>query len=133
MDRAALRFIEMLDDESKDDDGNPLIDTAMKFKLFDKGQDWLTKRQRLKPTGSETEGSGITDMRAWMTDDKAKKALEDTIFEMGFVKAPAKHVGRPRVEERPVRERFKAHQDAKKAEAGANDDSGWEGLLGEKH
>ena len=131
MDRTALKFIDLLNDDSVDDEGRPNVDIAMKFKLFDKAEAWLTKRQKLKPSDHSVEGAGITDMRSWMSDPVAKKALEATIFEMGFVKVPDKKPGRPRKEDLPARERYNKFTTAKKAEEGAQDDSAWTALLEE--
>lgn len=129
MDRQALRFIEMLNDDTKDDEGHPLYDLSTKMKVFQIGQDWLIRRQKLKPTSTETEGQGITDMRSWINDPGVRSDLDRLMFEAGYVKAPEKKPkgGRPRVEERPVRERYKAFQEAAKAD----DDSGWQALLKE--
>lgn len=127
MDRQALRFIEMLNDDTRDEDGHAVYDLQTKMKVFQIGQDWLIRRQKLKPAAAETEGSGIADMRAWINDPSARSAIEQMVFEAGFVKMPEKKPkgGRPRVEERPVRERFKKFEEAQRGD----DDSAWAGLL----
>lgn len=129
MDKAALTFIEMLNDDRKDEDGNPLVDVAMKFKLFEKGQDWLIRRQKLRPKGDESEGEGIKDMRLWMSDPATREVLKATMFEEGFVVVPQKKNGRPKKAEEPVHQRYREFKDSQKAEENANDDSGWAGML----
>lgn len=126
MDRQALRFIEMLNDDTNDEDGHPVYDLTTKMKVFQIGQDWLIRRQKLKPSATETEGSGITDMRSWINDPSVRSELDRLMFESGYVKMPEKKPrgGRPRVEERPVRDRFKQFNEAVEAD----DDSGWEAL-----
>lgn len=129
MDRAAHRFIEMLDSDEKDDEGEDKISIEMRFKLFEKGQDWLVRRQKLRPQKVETEGQGVRDMREWISNPDAMAQLDEAIFARGFVKVPEKKTGRPRKEDMPIRERFKTFKDGATAEQSAKDDSGWQGLL----
>lgn len=130
MDRQARRFIDMLDDESKDEDGELKISIEMRFKLFDKGQDWLMKRSKLRPAGDATEGSGISDMRASMEDPAFMETLDKIMFErLGYVKTPPNRGGRPRNTDKPVRERFQAFKEGQTATQKAKDDSGWQKAL----
>jgi hypothetical protein len=121
MDRQALKLVEMMEDGAKDERGRDLYDLQTRLALFKIGQEWLVRRLKLKPAGSQTEGQGITDMRAWINDPDTRKVLAQVVFEEGFVKEPPKKKGRPRKEDMPVRERFKAFQEA----ASAEDDSAW--------
>lgn len=132
MDRAALYFISILDNDEKDEDGNDKYDIQLKMKLFDKGESWLTKRKKLRPSTEGVEGEGITDMRAWINEPGNREALKTVMFEEGFVKIPEPKVGRPKKQEEVVRERYKAHKDAAKAKPDPNDDSGWKGLMEEE-
>lgn len=130
MDRQALRFIEMLNDESLDADGNDKVDIQLKMKLFAMGQDWLIRRKKLRPiSADETEGEGVRDMREWINNPEARTALEQAMFEAGFVKAPVKKNGRPTKSEAAVRERFQAYKETKGAESAKNDDSGLAAML----
>lgn len=128
MDRAALRFIEMLDDDRLGADGLPLVDVAMKFRLFERGSSWLAQRHKLKPQGEDSEGSGIRSMREWMADPESVAALDQVMFErLGYVKVPEKTKGRPPKAHAAVRERYKEHAQAAKADTLAG--SGWSKML----
>lgn len=128
MDREALRWIEMLDNDAVDDDGFPVVSIELRFKMFEKGQDWLIKRQKLRPK-DDTEGQGITDMRSWMSDPHVEQWLDQMMFDRGYVKMPEIKPGRPGAAQRPIRERYKQFTDATKAAKGANDSSGWDKML----
>lgn len=49
MDRAALSMITILDDDKKDDNGRPIWSLKEKMQVFDRGQQWLEKRKKVKP------------------------------------------------------------------------------------
>lgn len=134
MDKQALRFIAMMNDEAKDEDGHPRYDIQLQIRLFQMGQDWLIRRKKLKPDGDGvSEGSGITDMRQWMSDPDVKKTIEQMVWDAGFVKVPPKKNGRPRVEDRPVRSRFQEYKEATApTKEPAPVGSAWKGLLGEQ-
>lgn len=129
MDRAARSFIDLLNDDSRDEDGELKISIEMRFKLFDKGQDWLMKRQKLRPASEEREGAGITDMRASMQDPKIVEMLDQVMYERGYVKVPEKKTGRPSNADKPVRERYKSFRDNLTAAEQRQDDSGWQKAL----
>lgn len=130
MDRQALRFIEMLNDETKDEDGSEKVDIQLKMKLFQMGQDWLIRRRKLRPESEDgTEGDGVRDMRSWINDPGTRSVLEQAMFDAGFVKAPAKKNGRPTKAEAAARQRYKEYTSAEAAETGRNDDSGWAELI----
>lgn len=131
MDRQALRLIEVLEDERKGDDGEPLVDPQTKMALFKMGQEWLMKRHKLRPDrDDDSEGDGVKDMRQWMSGPEGAKALEQTILDMGFVKVPPKKNGRPTKAEAAVRERYKEYKDSAMAAVDKDDDSGWQKSLG---
>jgi hypothetical protein len=130
MDRQALRFIEMLDSDEKDEHGAALYSIELKLKLFDKGQEWLNKRKKLRPTPEETEGAGIRDMREWISDPNRRQMLRDTLFDAGVVLAPDAKTGRPTKAQAVVRERFKDHKDAQKNGGAPPPDAGWQKMIG---
>lgn len=130
MDKQALRFIDMLNDETRDDDGRDKYDIQLKMRLFQMGQDWLIRRKKLKPDGGGQEGSAITDMRSWISDPQVKENMEKMMFDAGFVKVPAKKNGRPTLQEKPVHDRFKEYKAATKP--APTPGAGWSGLLGEE-
>lgn len=121
MDRQALKLVEMMEDGAKDERGRDLYDLQTRLALFKIGQEWLVRRIKLKPASAQTEGQGITDMRAWINDPDTRKMLSQVIFEEGFVKEPPKKRGRPTKADRPVRARFQAFKESAQAE----DDSAW--------
>lgn len=130
MDRQALRFIDMLNDETKDESGAERYDIQLKMKLFQMGQDWLIRRKKLRPgQEGEGEGEGIRDMRSWIADPGTRSILEQAMFDAGFVKAPAKKNGRPTKAEAAARQRYKDYTAAEAVETGKNDDSGWAELI----
>lgn len=129
MDLQAIRFINMLEDDSKDEDGHAVVDISLKMKVFEMGQNWLVRRQKLKPK-DDGEGSGVTELRELMNNPAILEFMDRRMFELGYVKAPVPKTGRPRKEELPVRERHKAWTEATKARDGANDDSGFQKMLG---
>ena len=133
MDRQARRFIDMLEDETVDEDGSLKISIEMRFKLFDKGQSWLTQRAKLRPAGMESEGAGIADMRASMDDPAFLENLDKIMFErLGYVKVPPNRGGRPRNEDKPARERFKAFKEDQTKTEQKQDDRGWQKLLSDQ-
>lgn len=129
MDRQALRFIEMLDSDAQDSDGNPLYSIELKLKLFDKGQEWLNRRKKLRPPEDETEGAGIRDMREWISDPAKRGDLRSVLFEAGVVLAPDHKSGRPTKAEAVVRARFKDHKQAEKLGGEPPPDLGWQDML----
>jgi hypothetical protein len=130
MDRAALKWIEMLDNDELGEDGELKIPIELRFKLFEKGQDWLVRRKKLKPV-DDSEGEGITDMRAWINNPAMQEMLDQMMFDRGYVKLPPRKKGRPTAAESLVRDRFKTFNDESKAAKGHNDDSGFKKLLEE--
>lgn len=132
MDRAALYFISILENDEKDEQGNDLYDIQLKMKLFDKGESWLLKRQKLKPSAGGGEGEGISELRSIMNDASAREMLRDMMFEEGFVRIPDPKPGRPTKQEEVVRQRFKAHKETvKSGKPPGKDDSGLQKLLTE--
>lgn len=129
MDRQAVRLINMLDDETEEAPGVPRYDVQLKMRLFAMGQDWLTRRQKLRPSAGKSEGAGITDMRAWMNGDEGRQAIRAMLDDEGFVRVPEPKSGRPTTAESRVRERYKANKAAgKKSQA---PDRGWQEMLKE--
>lgn len=132
MDRAALHFISILENEDKDADGHPLYDIQLKMKLFEKGENWLVKRRKLRPDTGGQEGEGVTELRAMINDPGTWNTLKEMLFEKGVVFVPEPKNGRPTSQEALVRERYHEHQRAKKGEKPGADDSGWQKLLKEE-
>lgn len=133
MDRQALRFINMLDDEEQDSDGNPRVSIEMKLKVFDKGQEWLTKRQKLRPArAEEMEGAGIRDMRLWMNDPAKREEMREMFEAVGVVVMPDAKVGRPTLKEKARREKYKAAKTQIENGGEPPPDAGWREMLGEQ-
>lgn len=133
MDRTALRLIDMLDDDSTDSEGTPTVSIEMKLKLFDKGQEWLNRRKKLRPPEDETEGAGIRDMREWISDPAKRGDLRSVLFEAGVVLAPDHKSGRPTKAEAVVRARFKDHKQAEKLGGEPPPDLGWQDMLAKEN
>lgn len=131
MDRAALTWIEMLDSKETDEDGDLKVPIDLRMKLFEKGQEWLVKRQKLRPkTMDDAEGEGIRDMREWINSPDVRATLDTMMTESGYVKVPPKRPGRPTKAEEPMRARYKEFKQGQKDERDKDDDSGWQKLLG---
>jgi hypothetical protein len=130
MDRAALRLVEILDDESMIEVGGeqvPRYDLQTKVMCFDKGQAWLSKRKNLMPKDDD-EGALVQDMRAWLETNPEE--VRKLFSKAGIVVAPEKKPGRPTKEQSEVRRRYDAAKGrAREAEA-AEDDSGWQKMMG---
>lgn len=120
MDRQAARFIDMLGQES--------VDLQTQMKVFEMGQNWLIRRQKLKPKDDE-EGSGVSDLRAWIEDSKNVELFDQMMFDRGFVKLPPSRPGRPTREEQPVHDRHKKYREMMKHNANDADDSGFQKML----
>lgn len=121
-----MKMIELLEDDTTDEHGDPRISIELRFKLFDKAESWLAKRQKLRPPETD-EGAGITDMKAWMESPDVQQMLDKLMFDRGYVKVPPSRPGRPRKDEEPIRARMKEFKAAKNAD----DDSGWRKMLGQ--
>lgn len=70
LDRQALRWIALLEDETKDEDGIPLYSLETKERVFKRASDWLKESKRLFPDEARAEGDGVTLMRRMLKDPK---------------------------------------------------------------
>lgn len=132
MDRQAKRLIDMLENTEKDEDGNDKYDIQLKMKFFEMGQNWLIRRAKLRPASGLEEGSGISDMRAWINDPAARAILKDAMFEEGFVRMPPRKTGRPKREDQAAMARYKDFESAQKVGPNSADDSGLRAMLNGK-
>lgn len=129
MDRAALFFISILENEEKDQEGNDRYDIQLKMRLFDKGQAWLEKRRKMKPKATG-EGEGVEDMITWMNNPATRDMLKKAMFAEGFVLIPEPKPGRPTSQEAIVRQRYQAHKKGgQPAVDPEKDDRGWKAAL----
>ena len=63
MDREALRMIEQLDHGNVGEDGRDMTSTDERLKVFKAGQEWLQRRQKLRPNRGDDTPQGIEAMR----------------------------------------------------------------------
>lgn len=124
LDRAALNLIAILDDNSVDEQNRPWYTFQEKMAAFKQGENWLIKRQKLRPGDESQEAPGVDQLRALIAEE-AEKA--------GFLRAPmAKgkgRTGRPSNLEREARKRVKDAAMAHMIKEVASDDSKLKNLL----
>lgn len=130
MNREAIRWIDKLEKQEIDENGNEVFNWKVRKEIFAMAQDWLIRSRKLWPdAGNEEEGEGITSMRDWMNDPKNLDAMDALMEARGYVKVPEKKVGRPKKSEAEVRARVKSAIDLAKSRAGQDDDSGLQALM----
>lgn len=93
MDAAALSMIKVLQDDT--------ADLTLRMKVFEKGQDWLTRRKKLQPDQIIDDGEGVALLRRMMADpgEMVAQFAENPAFinaldKLGFVREP--QVARPK-------------------------------------
>jgi hypothetical protein len=112
LDRQALKWVAILDDDRTDEDGIPLYSLETKERVFKRASEWLKESKRLFPDEKGTgEGPGVTSMRAWMKDASPENIRE--LKRMLGLAQPAKPKGAPA----PTRD--KVAEQATKAEGSA--------------
>lgn len=121
LDRAALKLIAILDDTSVDEQNRPWYSFQEKMAAFKQGENWLVKRQKLRPGDDSQEAPGVENLRALIAEE-AEKA--------GFLRAPvAKGKGRPTLLEKEAKNRVREASLAKLMKDVASDDSKLQNLL----
>lgn len=130
MDKAALVMVQVLEDIELDAKGAYKVDLNTRMKVFEKAQDWLSRRQKLRPEQEGADDEGVSILRRMVQDPSAmvEQFIGNPVFikaldNAGFVRTPPKKPGRPNAEERKVRERYKAAQPAFERAQSADDDS----------
>lgn len=94
LDRQALKWVAILDDERTDEDGIALYSMETKERVFKRATEWLKESKRLFPDTAPTEGPGVTSMRAWMKDASPENIREFKKM-LGLVSADKKKPATP--------------------------------------
>ena len=130
MNREATRWIDVLDSNQRDDQGNPIFDWKTRREMFQMAQDWLIRSRKLWPhQDREEEGEGITNLRDWMNSPENVASLETMFKARGWLPPPPKKAGRPNKVEAEHRQKFAAQKQAIKEASGVNDDRALQALL----
>lgn len=130
MNREAIRWIEVLDGDHRDEAGNPIFDWRVRKEMFQMAQDWLLRSRKLWPEDKSTgEGQGITDMREWMNSPQNLASIETMFKARGWLPPPVKRTGRPTKAEAEERRKFEAQKKALKDAQRADDDSALKALM----
>lgn len=120
LDRAALFFVSLISDKTKDDSGNYAISLKERREFFELGMEWLVKRKK-------------TNLGDDSGDDLARTMQQ----QIAGAKQPVPDKPPPRPRGRPTREAaaaFKKAEDERLRKAvidGADEDSGWQRQLKE--
>lgn len=120
MDRAALAFLSILEDEE--------ADINQKMRVFTQAQDWLGKREKFRPTGPDAGSEGIEMLRS-MLDDPVKtidrilsdKKCYEELEIRGWLPPPPKPAHRPTDAQAKARRRYEARGGGKEPEHPADD------------
>lgn len=120
MDTAAMHLIRVLEDETTTGEGDekrPTIDLKTKMACFDKAQEWLTKRPKMRPGASSSETEGIDRLRDMMADpvqmvDRllADPACVTELKGRDWLPPPPRKPGRPTIAESAHKAQAKARR-----------------------
>lgn len=69
LDRSALVFLSILEDQSRGQDGNLLVDVKTRADHFKMLVDWLTKRKKAQPEGAGAGMPPYEQIRKWLDDN----------------------------------------------------------------
>ena len=131
MDRAALYFLQILDDTTKKDDGSPTYDLGIRMKTFDKALEYMAKRERFRPQEGTKDDEGIEMMRSQMADPMVMvdRVLDDTkcraeLERRGWLAPPPpRPSGRPTQAAAQARRRYEARANGAEPASDADDAS----------
>lgn len=120
MDRAALIMIKVLEDES--------TDLKIRLNVFEKADQWLTKRQKLKPKADDAAGVGLLRDMMKSPAETAEELEENVEFraqlmKMGWLPPPPKKNGRPNAQEQAYRTAYDERKVVLQGTAAKGDDS----------
>jgi len=130
MNREAIRWISVLDNDQRDAEGNPLFDWKVRKEMFQMAQDWLIRSRKLwPPEDNDAEGEGVTNLRDWMNNPENVAALETMFKARGWLPPIPKKAGRPTKAEAAARQTFKEQKQALKNAEFQEDDSTLQALM----
>jgi hypothetical protein len=138
LDRSALSFLRILEDDDTKPEGASRYDIGFRMKIFAQAQEWLAKRSKLKPADETQDDAGVDLLREMVQDpESVVDRLQDNpkfiaaLEQRGWIKEPPKRngPGRPPRGDSERAARFREIKRAKQAEDGKTDDSQLAALL----
>ncbi len=114
LDRAAIRFACLLDDDTRDDAGNFLITLDQRLDIFKMARDWVAVRRRTQIGDQQGDQRGVRDMQDRIQTGRAQPTAK-----------PDPNKRRPG---RPTNAEVAARKEAQLKQQ-ENDDSGWQTKL----
>lgn len=115
LDRAALRLIAVLEDQTKDDLGNYAITFDQRMDAFKTTMQWVATRRRTKIEDPEASQRGVEDMQRRMQEGRNAATSPP--------EPPRRGRGRPSNAEIAERARLAREAEAEEAKRNAQDDS----------
>lgn len=107
-----MKWVAILDDDTKDEDGIPLYSQETKERVFKRASEWLKESKRLFPDEKSNEGPGVGLLRKMMGDPAFAREVAKEMAKLGAGQAAKKTPAKT-----PTRD--KAAEQAKAAEGSA--------------
>lgn len=117
LDQAALGFLRILLDDSKNEDGTFVVALDKRLDLFKIVRDWVAVRRRTDISDPNGDTSKVANMQRRLNTAQALPVIR------GIVPPPPRKVGRPKKEEAAHREAYERAQIEDQITNGKHDDS----------